>query len=331
VYLEFDQAPSKIEKSNRSVVLSFAPALKKISARYGVSYISVEQAQKNLRSEITDFDLNRLAANGHKEWNRALGKIQLDGNNENAKTGFFHPKDANGNFIEPFDYVWSGGRGSRDYYDENHGWIYRWSVQHNIADLINLMGGREKFSAALDTPLDGGKVKLYSQLPDHTGNVGKFSMGNEPSFHIPYLYNYAGQPWKTQKRIRSLIDQWYRNDLMVIPGDEDGGGMSAFVVFSMMGFYPVTPGIPAYNIGSPFFEKITVKLTSGKKLVISTKNCSKENKYIQSAKLNGKPLNQPWFWHHDIANGRTLEFLMSERPNKSWGNPPSTAPPSGNP
>jgi predicted alpha-1,2-mannosidase len=142
------------------------------------------------------------------------------------------------------------------------------------------------------------------------------------------LYNYAGQPWKTQKRIRSLIDQWYRNDLMGIPGDEDGGGMSAFVVFSMMGFYPVTPGIPAYNIGSPMFEKASIELANGKKFVISAKNCSRDNKYIQSAKLNGKPFNQPWFWHRDIVNGGTLELVMGDHPNKSWGSQAQAAPPS---
>ena len=125
-------------------------------------------------------------------------------------------------------------------------------MQHNIADLIELLGGNECFVHALDSmfnePLGRGKYAFYAQLPDHTGNVGQFSMANEPSLHVPYLYNYAGEPWKTQKRIRMLLHQWFRNDLMGMPGDEDGGGMSAFVVFSMMGFYPVTPGSPTYNI-----------------------------------------------------------------------------------
>lgn len=100
------------------------------------------------------------------------------------------------------------------------------------------------------------EVRIYAQLPDHTGNVGQFSMANEPSLHIPYLYNYAQAPWKTQQRIRSLVHQWFRNDLMGVPGDEDGGGLSSFVVFSMMGFYPVTPGLPVYHIGSPFFSSV---------------------------------------------------------------------------
>ena len=134
----------------------------------------------------------------------------------NSKTGFFHPKDARGNFIEPFDYRFSGGMGARAYYDENNGWVYRWDVLHNIPDLIQLMGGEEKFIANLDEmfsePLGRSKYAFYAQLPDHTGNVGQFSMGNETSLHIPYLYNYAGQPWKTQKCIRKLLQEWFRDD-----------------------------------------------------------------------------------------------------------------------
>lgn len=186
----------------------------------------------------------------------------------NPNTGFFHPKDKNGKWIEPFDYRFSGGQGAREYYGENNGWIYRWDVPHNIADLIELMGGRKNFISNLDKtfqePLGRNKFEFYSQLPDHTGNVGQFSMANEPCLHIPYLYNYAGQPWKTQKRIRQLLKTWFRNDLMGIPGDEDGGGMSAFVVFSTLGFYPVTPGFPIYNIGSPMFEEIKITLSNGK-------------------------------------------------------------------
>ena len=116
------------------------------------------------------------------------------------------------------------------------------------------MGGQasfiERLNQTFNEPLGRSKFDFYHQLPDHTGNVGQFSMANEPCLHIPYLYNYAGQPWMTQKRIRVLLNQWFRNDLMGVPGDEDGGGMTAFVVFSMMGFYPVTPGSPTYNIGS---------------------------------------------------------------------------------
>lgn len=251
----------------------------------------------------------------------------------NPETRFFHPKDKDGLFIEPMDYRYDGGLGARDYYDENNGFIYRWDVQHNIADLISLIGGNETFTAALDsmfnTPLGMSKWQFYSFLPDQTGNVGMYSMANEPSLHIPYLYNYAGKPWMTQKRIRTLLNQWFRNDVMGVPGDEDGGGMSAFVVFSQMGFYPVTPGSPTYNIGSPMFTDVKVDMGGGNTFEIRANNASDENKYVQSAKLNGVALNQPWFNHADIASGGLLELEMGPKANKEWGvgaPPPSAAP-----
>lgn len=241
----------------------------------------------------------------------------------NKETAFFHPKDNKGKFIMPFDYVFSGGQGARAYYGENNAWVYRWDVQHNVGDLVTLMGGKDSFATNLDQmfnePLGKSKFEFYRVLPDHTGNVGQFSMANEPSLHIPYLYNYAGQPWKTQKRIRKLLQEWFRNDLMGVPGDEDGGGMSAFVAFSQMGFYPVTPGSPTYNIGSPVFSDVIIDLGNGKTFEIKAVNSSEDNKYIQSAKLNGKEWNQPWFSHKDIVNGGVLELEMGNKANKEWG------------
>lgn len=253
----------------------------------------------------------------------------------NAETRFFHPKDKDGNFLPDFDYRFGGGIGAREAYDENNGWTYRWDVQHNLADLANLMGGREQMAQELDRtfaePMGRGKREFYEQLPDQTGNIGQFTMANEPSLHIPYIYNYAGAPWKTQKRIRQCLDTWFRNDVMGIPGDEDGGGLTSFVVFSSLGFYPVTPGFPAYNIGSPLFNDIRVKLPSGKELHIIAKGSSRENKYIQSATLNGKPWNKPWFSHEDIKNGATLVLEMGSQPNKQWGTDESATPPSADP
>ena len=250
----------------------------------------------------------------------------------NAETRFFHPKDEYGNFLPDFDYRFSGGIGARAAYGENNGWTYRWDVQHNLADLAKLMGGKESMSQELDRtfaePLGKSKWQFYGEFPDQTGNMGQFTMANEPSLHIPYIYNYAGAPWKTQKRIRQCLDAWFRNDVMGMPGDEDGGGMTSFVVFSSLGFYPVTPGFPAYNIGSPIFTDARVKLPNGKELHIIAKGSSQENKYIQSATLNGKTWNKPWFSHEDIKNGATLIFEMGSRPNKQWGAEASATPPS---
>ena len=250
----------------------------------------------------------------------------------NAETRFFHPKDKDGRFLPNFDYRFGGGLSAREAYDENNGWTYRWDVQHNLADLARMMGGREQMVANLDqTFTEGmgrGKREFYNQLPDQTGNIGQFTMANEPSLHIPYIYNYAGAPWKTQKRIRQCLGTWFRNDVMGVPGDEDGGGLTSFVVFSSMGFYPVTPGFPIYNIGSPLFTDVQVSLPGGKTFRIVAKDCSDTNKYIQSAKLNGKPLDRPWFTHDDIKKGGTLVLEMGSRPNKSWGSAVDCAPPS---
>ena len=238
-------------------------------------------------------------------------------------TGFYHPKDSDGNWIEPFDYRYDGGMGARDYYDENNGWTYIWQPYHAFDDLIKMMGGRDEFDRKLDRlfseSLGRSKWQYYATMPDATGNVGQFVMGNEPSMHIAYLYNLAGKPWKTQKRIRMLMDTWFRNDLMGIPGDEDGGGLSAFYVFSAMGFYPITPGIPEYQIGSPLFSKIRIHLQNGKTFNVIARNNSQANKYILSAKLNGKELIKPVFTHEDLVKGGTLVLEMGDRPDFNWG------------
>lgn len=250
----------------------------------------------------------------------------------NPETKFFHPKDASGKFMEDLDYRFPPGIGGRDAYDENTGYVYRWDVPHNIADLVNMLGGKEAFVKELEdmysTPLGKGKPDFYHIYADHSGNVGQFSMGNEPAMHIPYLYNYAGQPWRTQKRVHTLLNQWFRNDVMGIPGDEDGGGLTAFVVFSQIGFYPVTPGLPMYVIGSPTFESAKLDIGNGKSFEVVAINYSPENKYIQSAKLNGKDWNKSWFSHEELMRGGKLEVVMGKHPNKKWASDDNAVPPS---
>jgi predicted alpha-1,2-mannosidase len=236
--------------------------------------------------------------------------------------GFFMPKDAKGDWIE-IDPAFDGGMGGRDYYDENNGWTYLWQVQHDLQGLISLMGGKENFEKRLDRlftePLGRSKYETWAKFPDFSGIVGQFSMGNEPSFHIPYLYNLTDSPWKTQKRIRMLLDAWFPDNIFGIPGDEDGGGMSAFVVFSAMGFYPLTPGLPVYTIGTPLFEKVTINLPDGKTFSVEAPGGTSVNKYIQKAWLNDIPLETPWFTHEELMNGGTLRFEMGPYPNKEWG------------
>lgn len=248
-----------------------------------------------------------------------------------ADKSLMWPKDDAGNWIEPMDPKFGGGMGGRDYYDENNGYTYTWDVAHDYAGLISLMGGTEKAEANLDQlfrePLGRSKYEFQAKFPDSTSMVGQFSMGNEPSLAIPYIYDRLGAPWKTQERVRMLLDAFFTDTLQGIPGDEDGGGMSAFVVFSMMGFYPVTPTIPTYDIVSPVFETITIHLRNGKDFVITAHHASKQNKYVQKIVLNGRPLDRVWFRHSDLAQGGTLELTMGDTPNNLLGSNPETFPP----
>ena len=240
--------------------------------------------------------------------------------------GLFWPKDKDGNWIEGVDPRYM----DRAYFTENNAYTFQWDVKHDLDGLFDLMGGRAEAEKKLDAlfriPLSMPKFEFFKILPDATGMVGQFAMGNEPSFHIPYIYNYLGSPWKTQKRIHHLIDNLFSATVSGIPGDEDGGGMSSFVVFSMMGFFPVTPGIPVYAIGSPFFEEASIALPGGKHFTVKAIGQSADNKYIRSAKLNGKPLDRSWFTHEELMAGGVLELQMDSVPNKDWGKdnlPPS--------
>ena len=245
--------------------------------------------------------------------------------------GFFWPKDAQGKWIEPLDPKSGGGLGARDYYDENNGYTYNWDVMHDYDGLFNLVGGREKAQERLDQLFREGlgmtKAEFWFQFGDSTGMVGQFSMGNEPSFSIPYLYNRLGAPWKTQKRIRMIMESFFTDTLLGIPGDEDGGAMSSYAVFGMIGIYPVTPGIPTYDIGSPVFDSVTIQLPNSKTFKIVAHNTSRDNKYVQSILLNGAPLNRIWFRHADIVNGGTLEIEMGNTPNRKLGSDPADSPP----
>ncbi|MGY4384054.1 putative alpha-1,2-mannosidase [Pedobacter sp. UYP24] len=274
-----------------------------------------------LENSFSDWNISQLAnvLNFKDDEKLFLKRSENYKNVYRADKGFMWAKDKNGNWIDNMDPKAAG----REFFTENNAYTYNWVVKHDIKGLINLMGGPHNAEDKLDelfrADLGATKFNFWKTQPDASGLVGQFVMGNEPSFHIPYLYNYMGAPWKTQKRIRMLLDTWYTDNLFGIPGDEDGGGMSAFIVFSMMGFFPVTPGIPVYSISSPVFNKISINLSNGKTFTVNAIGNSKENIYIQSALLNGKPLNNPWFTHRDILAGGVLQFQMGSRPNKSWG------------
>lgn len=237
------------------------------------------------------------------------------------KYRMFMPKDAKGNWIE-IDPRFDGGHAGNDYYNENNGWSYVWNVQQDIKGLTELMGGPDKMEQKLDQLFTEGversKPEFWEKFPDQTGLIGNFGMGNQVTFFIPYLYNYTNAPWKTQKYTRLLLDTWFQDNIFGVPGDEDGGAMSAFVVFSAMGFYPTTPGLPQYSITSPLFNKISIDLPNGKTFTVLANKSSRRNKYIQSASKNGKPLSSLYFTHTDLLNGGTLVLKMGEQTNKKW-------------
>ena len=250
----------------------------------------------------------------------------------NPAIGFMAPKSADGKWVEPFDPKLGGGQGGRDYFTEVDSWLYTFGVQHDVAGLIDLMGGRDAFNAKLDRlfveQYGTSKYKFLGQFPDATGLIGLYAQGNEPSFHIPYLYDFSGQPWKTQKRVRQIMDVWYGDGPLGIPGDDDGGATSSWYVLSAIGFYPVCPGSPVYEIGSPIFNKSVIRMGNGKEFTIIANHVSARNKYIQSAQLNGQPLERSWFRHSEIVDGGILILEMGGRPNFKWGSAPEYAPPS---
>jgi len=252
----------------------------------------------------------------------------------NTQTGFMSPKTADGNWITPFNPKLSGGQGGRDYFAELNSWIYTWYVSHDIQGLMNLMGGRDNFTNKLDAlfteQYQTSKYAFLNQFPDQTGLIGNYAQGNEFSRQIPYLYNYSGAPWKTQKRVREIMDVWYGTGPLGISGDEDSGLMSHWYINSAMGIYsdPMIPNYPIWLIGSPVFAKSTITLGNKKIFVIEAKNVSAQNKYVQSATLNGEPLNRPWFEHSTLLKGGTLVLNMGHRPNKQWGSSPEAIPPS---
>lgn len=237
------------------------------------------------------------------------------------KYNMFMPKDANGNWIE-IDPKFDGGENGFDYYNENNGWSYIWNVQQDLKGLSGLLGGPDKMEQKLDQlfreGLDRSRPEFFEKFPNQTGLIGQFAIGNQVTFFIPYLFNYTNAPWKTQKYTRLILDTYFKDNIFGVPGDEDGGSMSSFVVFSAMGFFPVTPGIPYYSITSPLFNKVSIDLPNGKNFILLANKVSPVNKYIQSATLNGKELKSLSFTHQELMKGGVLTLEMGEKTGKKW-------------
>ena len=244
--------------------------------------------------------------------------------------GFARPRFADGSWWSPYDPVQLGHMPKpwwRDYTEAN-GWQATFLNQHDVYGLIDHMGGEAKFEAKLDALFTAPSTLPANAPPDISGLVGQYAHGNEPDHHVAYLYAYTGSPWKTQAMVRRLCTDMYRNDPDGVIGNDDCGQMSAWFVLSALGFYPVDPVEAVYVFGSPLFERATLRLPGGKRLVIEAPGNRADTPYVTAVRWNGRPWSRTWIRHADLVKGGTLSFTMSATPNKRFGRAPAARPPS---
>ncbi|WP_299664742.1 GH92 family glycosyl hydrolase [uncultured Polaribacter sp.] len=233
-----------------------------------------------------------------------------------SKTGFMRGVNKDGSFREPFDPKFSRHR--KDDYVEGNAWQWNWFVTHDVNGLVELMGGKDKFSSKLDELFStSSEINGEHTSGDISGLIGQYAHGNEPSHHITHIYNFIDQPWKTQKLTDKIMSTLYFDNPNGLSGNEDCGQMSAWYILNAMGFYSFNPGDSSYSVGRPIFDKVTINLKNGKKFTVKVKNNSSKNMYIQSLKMNEKKLAKPFFTHKDIMNGGILEFKMGATENKT--------------
>ena len=270
---------------------------------------------KTLEYAYDDYCIARMAEKlGERQIADEFDKRSLNYKNVyNSQTTFMQPRNNKGSFIENFspdDYT--------PHICESNGWQYFWSVQQDVDGLISLVGGKERFAQKLDSmftynPSADEDLPIFS-----TGMIGQYAHGNEPSHHVIYLFNAIGQPWKAQKYAAEVMHELYKNTPAGLCGNEDCGQMSAWYVFSAMGFYPVDPISGKYEIGTPMYPEMKMHLANGKTFTILAPAVSKENIYIQSVKLDGKPYDKSYITHEQIMNGSIFEFEMGNKPGKVW-------------
>jgi len=230
---------------------------------------------------------------------------------------FMRGKMRDGSWRTPFNPIHSAHR--EDDFCEGNSWQYTWLVPHDVDGLIQLHGGEEKFVTKLDSLFSISSEQVEGASSDISGLIGQYAHGNEPSHHITYLYAYAGQQWKTAEKVREICTTMYTDQPDGLCGNEDCGQMSAWYVLSAMGMYPVNPANGAYVFGSPMFDKVRIGLPGGKYFTFTAENNSKENLYIQSITLNGKPYTKSFITHKQIIDGGELVYTMGAAPNKDFG------------
>ncbi|WP_188240941.1 GH92 family glycosyl hydrolase [Stenotrophomonas maltophilia] len=285
-----------------------------------------EAASKTLEYAFDDWTIARMA--------QAMGKADIAatfdkraGNWRNAfdkDTGFMRARKRDGSFRTPFD---PSASGYGTDYTEGNAWQYSWYVPQDVAGLAAAHGGSDKLLALLDEVFNA-KVdpSIFEHMEDITGLIGWYAHGNEPSHHVAYLYSYAGQPWRTQARLKQIMDTQYADRPDGLAGNDDVGQMSAWYVFTALGFYPVAPGSGEYILGRPFLPKTAMRLPNGKTFTIVAEGLDDAHTYVGSVTLNGKPLQRTFLRHDEILAGGELRFSMQAEPNKDWPGQGAQAP-----
>ncbi len=278
----------------------------------------LEAASKTVEYAFDDWTIARMArAIGRdaiaRDFDRRAGNWR---NSFDAKTGFLRARKADGSFRTPFDPT-AINYGSD--YTEGNAWQYSWFVPHDQAAMFRLLGGDRAAVAKLDRMFDFDNSSLdYSHAEDIAGLIGQYIHGNEPSHHVAYLYSFAGQPWRTQERLKQIVDSQYDATPAGLSGNDDLGQMSAWLVFTALGFYPVAPGSDQYVIGRPFVDRATLTLPNGALLRIVADRLSDSNRYVGGVTLNGRPLDRSYLRHAEVMAGGELRFAMQAQPNRRW-------------
>jgi predicted alpha-1,2-mannosidase len=288
--------------------------------RYGYlpsDSVTHEAVSRTLEAAYDDWCAAQLAKSLGKQadYKYFIKRSKFYNNLFDKSTTLMRGRLANGDWVKPFANLDSGQLATGGDYTEGNAWQYVWQVQQDIPDLIKLMGGKKAFSAKLDS-LFSMETKVFGKgsTLDVTGLIGQYAHGNEPVHHVAYLYTLSGNPAKTQQMVRQIADQFYLNKPEGLSGNDDCGQMSAWYVFSAMGFYPVNPADGRYIFGAPLLNSISVTLADNKSFVIEAKGLSARNKYVQSISLNGKLYTESYITHEDIIKGGKLVFIMGDKP-----------------
>ncbi|MFO7791314.1 MAG: GH92 family glycosyl hydrolase, partial [Bacteroidales bacterium] len=274
-----------------------------------------ESVSKALEYAFDDWCIAMMAkeTGDHEVYSEYIARAQQYKNHFDPSTKLMRPR-LNGGWISKFDPAEVNFN-----YTEANAWQYSFYVPHDINSWIDMMGGKDTLNTLLDRLFNASEQTTGNNQVDITGLIGQYAHGNEPSHHIAYLYNYCGKPWKTQKLVKQIMDDFYTTQPDGYIGNEDCGQMSAWYVLSAMGFYPVNPANGVYDFGSPVFDTCVLQLENKKTFTITAENVSDENIYIQSVKLNDSVYNKTYIHHKDIMTGGSLHFVMGPKPNKDFG------------